>query len=61
MTAWRIIPIPDEDAQESDLTSSELIGISIATVGDANSINGHSVYSRAWVKIQPQVQKAIDE
>jgi len=57
--AWRLVHIEEEDEIDSDLTSGELIGISVVLArfadGDGNC------YDRAWEKIQPQVNQAIEE
>lgn len=56
---WRLVQVEEQDAIESDLDSSELIGISVVLArhsdGDGNC------YDRAWEKIQPQVTLAIKE
>jgi hypothetical protein len=53
--AWRIIEVPDEQAQENDLTDSEFIGMRILMephVGEPE--NDNNVYWRAIMKIYPQ-------
>ena len=50
------------DIRESDLTSGELVGISVMlthNMGEPHSDD--NVYFRARQKIQPQVQIAIEE
>ena len=44
-------------AQLLDLTDSELIGVAVCL---AHNSEPGDVYRRAWQKIQPQVQQAID-
>lgn len=59
--AWRLIEAP-EGEREDDLTSGELIGVSIMMaqhMGEPH--NELNVYYRAWEKLQPQVSKAMDE
>lgn len=56
--AWRVIYISDESEQEDDLTDSELLGLSILAAQHA--ADKTDVYYRAWSKIQPQVNQAID-
>jgi hypothetical protein len=57
--AWRIIEVDEGEATDSDLTDSELVGISVALLAVAGrSANGNSVYQRAWVKLQSAVIRA---
>ena len=54
--AWRLIEVDDAEASETDLSDSELIGISVVL---AHNGEPGDVYRRAHTKIQPQVEKAI--
>lgn len=56
---WRIVEVPRGEERPDDLTSGELLGISIATAHAARAPGG--VYERAWNKIQPQVNIAIED
>jgi hypothetical protein len=55
--AWRLIEVDEKDATDADLTDSELIGVAVCL---AHNSEPGDVYRRAWQKIQPQVQRAID-
>lgn len=58
--AWRLIEVPDNE-QPDDLTNGELIGVSILLAqGMAQPHNDNNVYYRAWEKIQPQVEQALE-
>lgn len=64
MNRWRVIPIPEAEALETDLTGAELIGISIMLVSDVDHADPdpwQGVYAQAWRKIQPQVHQAIEQ
>ena len=60
--AWRIIEVSDDEAMETDLTDSELIGVSVLLThqcGEPRDVR-LNVYWRAREKIHPQVEIAID-
>ena len=58
---WRIVEVPEGEEIDSDLTGSELIGISVILANYAGDpSDDYNVYFRAWRKIQPQVKQAID-
>ena len=60
--AWRIVEVPEEEATETDLTDSELVGVSILLThkcgGPRDDMN---VYWRARQKMQPQVEIALEK
>jgi hypothetical protein len=60
---WRIVPVSEEDATPDDLTSGELLGISVFLTQkmDATDWDRPSVLGRARAKIQPQVQLCIED
>jgi hypothetical protein len=59
MSHWRIVEIL-ENPQESDLTDSELIGVSVLlTHRRGEPRDEWNVYWRARQKIQPQVETAL--
>ena len=58
--AWRVIEVPD--GESGDLTSAELIGVSVMLaqhMGEPH--NEYNVFYRAWEKLQPQVSAAVGE
>lgn len=56
---WRVIEVTD-DPQDTDLTDSELVGISVLMTHHANEPHdAANVYWRARQKLQPQVQIAL--
>ena len=58
---WRIVETTDE-RKESDLTSSELVGISVMLTSYMGEPHGeYNVYYRARMKIQPQVREALND
>lgn len=58
---WRIVEVADK-GQPTDLTSSELVGISVLLTHRAGEPHDDmNVYWRARQKIQPQVEIALDE
>jgi hypothetical protein len=57
--AWRIIEVDEGEEADSDLTDSELVGISVALLATAvRSANRDNVYQRVWVKLQSVVTRA---
>jgi hypothetical protein len=59
--AWRLVKVETADALESDLTNSEMVGVSIILIHHAGEpLDDMNVYYRAWRKIQPMVDEAID-
>jgi len=60
---WRIVPIPDNEATERDLTSGELVGVSVLLTHQCGEPRDetYNVYWRARQKIQPEVQQALDD
>lgn len=58
---WRLIEVLGAEVQSMDLTDGELIGVSVTLIHQASEFPGGSnVYLRAWEKIQPQVNIALD-
>jgi hypothetical protein len=59
---WRIVPIKDDEAMPGDLTSGELVGVSILLTHKCGEPRDeHNVYWRAREKMQPQVEQALNE
>jgi hypothetical protein len=60
---WRVVRVPEQDQTEHDLTSSELIAISVLLTRwhRQSGIEDDSVYWRARQKIQPQVSEAHND
>lgn len=60
--AWRLIEIGDDEATPTDLTDSELVGVSILlTQHCGQPRNDLNVYWRARNKLKPQAQAATDK
>lgn len=57
---WRIIKTDEGDA-EADLSSGELISLSLALADASRKYGSHSSYFRVWEKIQSQVEQAFGE
>lgn len=52
--AWRLVEIPDSEAQAEDLSNEELVGISIMLAQHMGEpLNDMNVYYRAWEKLRP--------
>lgn len=59
--AWRLVEIPENETLDSDLTNSELVGVSVMLAHGVRTLEDFECgYGRAYLKIQPQVQKALD-
>jgi len=59
---WRIVSVAPGDERPDDLTSSELVGISILlTHYSGEPQDEFNVYWRARQKIQPMVQIALQD
>jgi hypothetical protein len=57
--AWKIIEVDEGKEVDSDLTDSELVGISVALSAAASkSANYDNPYKRAWAKLQAAVTRA---
>jgi hypothetical protein len=57
--AWRIIEVDEGEKVDSDLTDSELVGISVALFAAAvKSANHDNVYQRVRAKLQTVVARA---
>lgn len=63
MKNWRIVEVPEGEAVlPSDLTSSELFGVSVLLTHQCGEpYDDSNVYFRARNKIQPQVRIAMDD
>lgn len=60
--AWRLIEIGDDEATPTDLTDSELVGVSILLTQHCEQPrNDLNVYWRACNKLKPQAQAATDK
>jgi len=60
---WRIVSVEEGQEQESDLTSDELVGVSVLLThqcGEPRDVK-FNVYWRAREKMQPQVMIALDD
>lgn len=57
---WRIIEVPQGEETESDLTSGELVGVSVLLAHNP-SVNDDNVYIRAYRKLQSVVNRAIED
>ena len=61
MMRWRLTQVEDDSAESTDLTDSELIGVSIVLTHNCGEPydEKYNVYWRARQKIQPAVKIAI--
>lgn len=60
--SWRIIEIPEDQSKGTDLTDSEMGGVSVLLSNCMGEPHDNiNVYFRAWKKIHPLGVRAIEK